>query len=1040
MARPKRSSRVAPPPPEPPTPAPAPPAVPAVPERPALAPQVQLAGRMESGFTETQWLVQRDGNFIQLPELFYHVAAAADGSRTLSEIADVVSAATGRPLTADHVRLIIAAKLIPKGIVAPDAQPGAPAVPARRTNAARPPLGMRLRTRMISPRFIDPITRVLQVLFLPPVLVVVLAVIGVAHGWLYFVHGLAANVNDLLAILRMLPLLVPFNILAAAFHELGHAAALRYGGGQTRGIGAGLYLIYPVFFTDVTDNYRLGRWARVRTDLGGFYFTLIFALGMIGLYLLTGRQIFLYVVLLLNFEILSQSLPYVRFDGYWVLADLTGIPDFFSQMGAFVRAILPLPWWRGYRLPKLKGWVQLIFGVYILVTVPLLVYLLVRLVKSIPQVIAVTWSTIAAELPRLETALQANDLFGVASRGLHLALLALPTGGMLLIVANVGRTAFKALWQWSRPLPARWIVRMLGTTAIAGLVTFLWLPPDAVNVVPLLTRLPHGLMAWREAMWARVDAFAGIYRLGDLGTLVVVTSLGLTALELCFVLFDIVSPAWIWLRRRRQAGKGTGRGEHQMQPAGAAGRKTAKKTDFAGLSRIAADFAQAGTPEQEIRDLLLAAGLDKKSVTLMLETLRAGRAAAQQTAAQQVMVSGAIVGVLGLLITLGAWWAGAGAGTLMVASSVSLVAGVRLLRGLVRQYRGRAGRRRRPRRQLAAWGAAGLAVLLIVGLWGRLGVAPRASVLANARVSTTPRAATSTSQPDVGQASTSGQVWSRLGAAPSATVPSAVQATAPVLTVEPSVPTPTTAAPVLTVEPSVPTPPPATPPVLALEPPLPTPTPVAPPATATAAPEPAPSTASPSAAPAAPQPDGVVLAQTINLRAGPGAEYAVLRQLAANQPLTILGQVAHRDWLEVRLPDGQQGWLSGDAGLVQVNRARSSIPPAYFRPLTGIVQQTGKLTGLGELEIASRAARDALVIVRRGETPVVMAYVRAGESFTMRGIPDGVYTVVTSQGDGWDGRGWTSNEQRNRVEETVRFVTTANQYSVWELNLRDAAN
>ena len=229
---------------------------------------------------------------------------------------------------------------------------------------------------------------------------------------------------------------MPLNILAAAFHELGHAAALRYGGGQVRGIGAGLYLIYPVFFTDVSDNYRLGRWARVRTDLGGFYFTLIFALGMIGLYLLTGHRLFLLVVLLLNFEILSQSLPYVRFDGYWVLADLTGIPDFFSQMGAFVRAILPLPRWKGYRLPRLKGWVQVIFGLYIVVTVPLLVYLLFRLVQSLPQIVAVTWSALATELPGLRAALRAGDLPGLAARALQVTVLALPTGGTSPIPAG----------------------------------------------------------------------------------------------------------------------------------------------------------------------------------------------------------------------------------------------------------------------------------------------------------------------------------------------------------------------------------------------------------------------------------------------------------------------------------------------------------------------------------------------------------------------------------------------------------------------------
>ena len=34
-------------------------------------------------------------------------------------------------------------------------------------------------------------------------------------------------------------------------------------------MGAGLYLVWPAFYTDVTDSYRLGRAGRLRTDLGG---------------------------------------------------------------------------------------------------------------------------------------------------------------------------------------------------------------------------------------------------------------------------------------------------------------------------------------------------------------------------------------------------------------------------------------------------------------------------------------------------------------------------------------------------------------------------------------------------------------------------------------------------------------------------------------------------------------------------------------------------------------------------------------------------
>jgi len=81
----------------------------------------------------------------------------------------------------------------------------------------------------------------------------------------------------------------------------------------------------------------------VRTDLGGVYFHLIFALGLVALYGLTGHELLLFVVLLIDLEVLRQFFPFVRLDGYWVLADLTGIPDFFSQISPFLRTVLRRP-------------------------------------------------------------------------------------------------------------------------------------------------------------------------------------------------------------------------------------------------------------------------------------------------------------------------------------------------------------------------------------------------------------------------------------------------------------------------------------------------------------------------------------------------------------------------------------------------------------------------------------------------------------------------------------------------------------------------
>jgi hypothetical protein len=58
-------------------------------------------------------------------------------------------------------------------------------------------------------------------------------------------------------------------VASAAFHECGHATACRYGGARPGNIGVGSYLVWPSFFTNVTDSYRLDQAARIRTDLGG---------------------------------------------------------------------------------------------------------------------------------------------------------------------------------------------------------------------------------------------------------------------------------------------------------------------------------------------------------------------------------------------------------------------------------------------------------------------------------------------------------------------------------------------------------------------------------------------------------------------------------------------------------------------------------------------------------------------------------------------------------------------------------------------------
>ncbi len=407
----------------------------------------------ETGFQDRQWLVQRDGRFIQLTELLYRVLEQTNGKRTLQEIAAGVTQSTEWMVTADNVQQLIQANLVPLGLISPvDGTVEPRRRDRRRRERARSPLALNLRVRMLTPRVIGPFTSVLQFLFAPPVLIPVLVAIVIAHGWMYFVHGVADSFRDALYTPGGLLIMLAVTQAAAVFHEFGHAAALRYGGGKVRGMGVGIYLIYPVLYTDVTDSYRLGRWSRVRTGLGGIYFHLIFTLGIIGYYLISSQELVLLIVPLINLEIIRQFLPFIRLDGYWVLADLTGIPDFFSQMGPFLRSVLPGSRWKGAKLPNLKPWVKAVFGAYIIITIPVLSLLLYLLITRLPFIVTTIQDSLLVQAQIFSAARASGDLLLLTATASQMIMLALPALGIAYLFYKLSRLCgvlLRALWSWS---------------------------------------------------------------------------------------------------------------------------------------------------------------------------------------------------------------------------------------------------------------------------------------------------------------------------------------------------------------------------------------------------------------------------------------------------------------------------------------------------------------------------------------------------------------------------------------------------------------
>jgi putative peptide zinc metalloprotease protein len=439
---------------------------------PRLAPDVVLHGTLDdTSFEQQQFLAERDGAFVQLTPLLYRALEQVDGKRGFHEIAKRMSEKVGRPYDASNAKRLLE-KLVPLGLV-PDAK-GEVAPPPEGFSALRSPLAINLKMALISKETANAIARPFTIFFLPPVVIVVVVASIAAHVWLYGVHGVAQGTSQILYNPGlMLAILVGF-VLTAAFHELGHAAGLKYGGGTVRAMGAGIYLVYPIFYTDVTSSYALGRWARLRTDLGGFYFNAIFQLAAIALYFVTGLEFLLILAFLIDLEILYQLLPFVRMDGYWILADLSGVPDFFTRMGASIRRLFPgAP---KDELAPLKPWARVVFATYALVVGPLLAFLIFAAFRAFPSVVATAIDSGGKLLAGAGEAWSRGDAVTAIANVVQLLFLALQAIGLAMVLILILKRALGALWNWAKPSTARKGLASIATAGVAALLAVFWLP------------------------------------------------------------------------------------------------------------------------------------------------------------------------------------------------------------------------------------------------------------------------------------------------------------------------------------------------------------------------------------------------------------------------------------------------------------------------------------------------------------------------------------------------------------------------------------
>lgn len=388
-----------------------------------------------SGLKDPAFLVRRvDDQVVQLSELLHLVVRAVDPPRPAAQVADDVSAAYGRTLTEEGLAHLVTTRLEPLGLVVPDEAPE-PARPVR----ARPLLALTAKGTLIPARLTQHLASVLAPLFWAPLVLAALASLVVADLALLARGGFWGAVTEVFATPTTALLIYALLTAAAVVHELGHAAACRYGGARPGEIGFGLYLVFPAFYTDVTDSYRIGRSGRVRTDLGGLYFNVLTVLALATAYLTTGSGVLLLTALVLQLQMLQQLIPVVRFDGYYVLSDLAGVPDLFARVGPVLRSLRP-----GHpddpRVSELRPRSRRFVTGWVLVVVPLLSAAFGWALWHLPEFVARGREGVRLQQLVFDVAWDRQDWPGLALAVVSIALLLLPLVGAALAIWRVLET------------------------------------------------------------------------------------------------------------------------------------------------------------------------------------------------------------------------------------------------------------------------------------------------------------------------------------------------------------------------------------------------------------------------------------------------------------------------------------------------------------------------------------------------------------------------------------------------------------------------
>lgn len=125
-------------------------------------------------------------------------------------------------------------------------------------------------------------------------------------------------------------------------HELGHGLSCRRFGGECHEIGLMMLVLTPCMYCDVSDSWMLkSKWQRATIGAAGMYVELVLASFATFIWWFSAPGLLNNLMLSVMFvssvsTVMFNANPLLRYDGYYILADLLEIPNLRQKATSFV--------------------------------------------------------------------------------------------------------------------------------------------------------------------------------------------------------------------------------------------------------------------------------------------------------------------------------------------------------------------------------------------------------------------------------------------------------------------------------------------------------------------------------------------------------------------------------------------------------------------------------------------------------------------------------------------------------------------------------